>query len=440
MKKKALLLSVLMAALCLFSACDRNVENKGALISPPALFEGQNEIMKALKASVGENISLEYPKTGENRSAFVLSDLNGDTQPEVIAFYRPVSEEITQDVAHINILDEVDGAWVSVCDIVGEAKGIDRVSIGNFGGKKEIIVGWELMRDREKVLVCYSVSNKTPKRDFSATYVEFALSDFWSENEGDELITLNYSQTTENLTEPTQHARLITYGDNGFSIKSSTPLDSRVTGYKSCIAGKVSETQTAFFLDGLIDAATVNSQILLVNKKGQLENPLLNGDKTDDENIHKPTMLTQDMDGDGIFEVPHQKAVTGYENVPESEKIYKTVFKRLEDGRLQKSRVVYINTALGIRITIPEKLDTRVTIKPLAAQNEIVFYEYEGSLNESTKEIFSVRVSDKKTYQKTQGYDVLKSTDFTVVTVKITDDESEFCPTWKTLYSIVEIM
>lgn len=438
--KKAGLLALLMAAICLFSACDSNVRSKGALISPPALFEGQNEIMKALKASVGENISLEYPKTGENRSAFVLSDLNGDTQPEVIAFYRPVSEEITQDVAHINILDEVDGKWVSVCDIVGEAKGIDRVSIGNFGGNKEIIVGWELMRDREKTLVCYSVSNKTPKRDFSATYVEFALSDFWSENEGDELITLNYSQTTENLTEPTQHARLITYEKNGFNVKSSTPLDSRVTGYKSCIAGKASETQTAFFLDGLIDAATVNSQILIVNEKGQLQNPLLRGDKTDDDNVHRPTLLTQDMDGDGIFEVPHQVEVTGYENVPESEKIYKTVFKKLEGDKLKKSQVVYISTSLGIRITIPERLDTFVTIKPLAAQNELVFYEYGGSLSGSTKEIFSIRVSDKKAYEKETGYEVLKSNDFTVVTVKITDDESEFCPTWKTLYDITEIM
>lgn len=440
MNKKAFLLAVLTAVFCLFTACDKNVSDKGELISPPALFEGQNEIMKALKASVGENISLEYPKTGENRSAFVLSDLNGDTEPEVIAFYRPVSEEITQDVAHINVLDEVDGNWVSVCDIVGEAKGIDRVSIGNFGGKKEIIVGWELMRDREKTLVCYSITNKTPKRDFTATYVEFALSDFWAENEGDELITLNYSQTTENLTQPTQHARLVVYDKNGFNVKSSTPLDSRVTGYKSCIAGKVNETQTAFFLDGLIDAATVNSQILLVNKNGQLENPLLNGDKTDDSNLHKPTLLTQDMDGDGIFEVPHQVSVTGYEDVPESEKIYKTVFKKLEGNELIKSHVVYINTALGIRITIPEKLDTRVTIKPLAAHNELVFYEYGGSLSESTKEIFSIRVSDKKAYEKQSDYEVLKSNGFTVVTVKITDDESEFCPTWKTLYNIVEIM
>ena len=116
-----------------------------------------------------------------------------------------------------------------------------------------------------------------------------------------------------------------------------------------------------------------------------------------------------------------------------------TVFKKLENGKLKKSHVVYISTALGIRITIPEKLDTQVTIKPLAAQNEIVFYEYEGSLAESTKEIFSIRVSDKKSYEKQADYEVLKSTDFTVVTVKITDDESEFCPTWKTLYSIVEI-
>lgn len=436
--KRAVLAICILCAMML-SSCDIQT-NTDALIAPPVLFSEQDEIMKALKNSAGESISLEYPRKGENRSAFLLSDLDGNGESEAIAFYRPTSEEITQDVIHINILANGENGWSSVCDIVGEAAGIDRVSIGNFAGRREIIVGWELMRGREKTLVCYSLSGKTPNRDYSAPYVEFAVADFWKENAGDELITLNYSQTTENLTQPTQHARLITLSEKGFAIVSSVPLDSRVTGYKSCTAGKYNSENTGFFLDGLIDAATVNSQILTVNSSGQIQNPLLRADKTDDGNIHKPTLLTQDMDGDGILEVPHQEAVTGYENVPESEKIYKTVWKRLSGAELKKSAVMYISTAFGIRVTIPKRLDGNVTIKPITAQNELVFFEYEGSLEKSTHQLFSIRVSEKEKYEQQQGYEILKSTDYTVVTVKIDDVDSEYCPTWETLYKIVEII
>ena len=101
---------------------------------------------------------------------------------------------------------------------------------------------------------------------------------------------------------------------------------------------------------------------------------------------------------------------------------------------------MYISTAFGIRVTIPRRLDGKVTIKPITAQNELVFYEYEDSLEKSTKEIFSIRVSEKELYESEDGHEVLKSTDYKVVTVKITDEESELCPTWETLYKIVEIV
>ena len=439
--KKAVL-ALLVCCVFTLSSCSsifsRNIDD---LIAPPVLFKEQDDIMKALRRSAGENISLEYPRTGENRSALLLADITGDGENEAIAFYRPVSNELTQAVIHINVLGrDKEKGWNSICDIVGEAAGIDRVSIGIFGEKTEIIIGWELMRDREKTLVCYSLSGKTPVRDYTSTYVEFAVADFWKKNEGDELITLNYSQTTENLTRPTQYARLITSSKGVFDVVSSVPLDSRVTGYVSCVAGKANAESTAFFLDGLIDTATVNTQILTVGESGQIQNPLLHGGQTDKSNVHRTALLTQDMDGDGILEVPHQEAVTGYASVPESERIYKTVWKRLSGNSLKKSAAMYISTAFGIRVTIPQRLDGKVTIKPITAQNELVFYEYEDSLEQSVHKLFSIRVSEKEMYEWENGYEVLKSTDYTVVTVHIADGESELCPTWETLYKIVEIM
>lgn len=437
--KYSILSLVLVLSLLLCSCQNISIKGNETLIMPPVLFEGQDEIIKALYSSVGSNIVLEYPKKGENRSAFLLCDVDGDKENEVVSFYRPVGEDIKQDVIHINVLKNTEEGWSSLCDIIGEAAAIDSVSVGNFSGRKEIIIGWELMRDREKTLVCYSLFGKTLVRDYTATYVEFSVADFWAENEGDEIITANISQTTENLTRPTQHARLICVKDKAFSVVSTTPLDTRVTGYKGCSAGKYNENSAALFLDGLISAAVVNTQILTVNKNGQIKNPLLIGDKTDESNVHKATMLTQDIDGDGILEVPHQEAVTGYEEVPESEKLYKTVWKSLSNGKLVKSKVMYISS-LGIRITIPSRMDGNVTIKSVSAQNELKFYEFEGDLTQSTKELFSIRISEKEQYTAQAGYDILKSTDYTVVAVHIADGENELCPTWETLYNIIEIV
>ena len=436
------LIMVLVVLMGLFCSCRGSLWEGGALITAPTLFEEQDEIMRALRRSAGDKITLEYPRTGENRSAFILSDIDGDSESEALAFYRPASDKLNQDIIHINVLDNTEkNGWISMCDIVGLASSIDRVSIADFSGRKEIIVGWDVMTDREKTLVCYSLSSGNLVRDYSATYVEFAAADFWSENEGSELITLNYSSTAENLTQPTQHARLIALQNKEFKVISSVPLDSRVTGYKSCIAGKYNENSIGYFIDGTIDAATVNTQILTVSESGQILNPLLTEDnKTAADNVHKPTLLTQDINGDGIYEVPHQEIVTGYETVPESEQIYKTIFKQLEGGTLSKSLTMYINTALGLRIMIPESLEGNITLKAIMAQNEIVFYEYEGSLAESVNPLFSIRVSEKDLYEWQSGYDVLCSNEYVVVTVKLHDSENELCPTWEKLFEMVDII
>ena len=440
LKKIAAVLTVLVLCVPLCS-CKSFFSDNDTLITPPTLFKEQDKIMKALYRSVGENITLEYPKTGENRSAFVMCDIDRDLENEVLAFYRPKADGINQDMIHINLLDDSGkNGWVSMCDTVGKASGIDRVSIGVFGSKTEVIIGWELMADREKTLACYSLSNKSLVNDYTATYVEFAVADFWKQNEGSEIITLNYSSTAENLTRPTQHARLLSLTKNGFSVVSSTPLDSRVSGYKSCVYGNYNKEKIGYFIDGMIDAASVNTQILTVSAAGQIQNPLLKDGKTDSQNVHKPTLLSQDINGDGIYEVPHQQAVTGYENVPESEKIYKTIWKQLYNGELKKSSVMYMNNALGIKIMYPQRLEGITTIKPIMAQNELVFYEYGGSLEKSTTPLFSIRVSEKELYEWQEGYEILCSNEYSIVTVKLYDEDNKLCPTWEELFSIVDIM
>lgn len=437
---KTFMALVVFCTMLLFCSCDTLFSNNSdSLISPPVLFPQQQQIMNALTNSVGDKISLEYPQTGKNRSAFVLFDLDGDSVSEAIAFYRLSADDVINDTVHINILkNDTSLGWTSVCDIVGEASAIDRVSVANFKDTAEIIIGWDVIRENQRTLVCYSLKGNVLSRDYTAPYIEFAVADFYAENEGDELITVNFSKEKE-LAANAQHAKLIVKESGGFAVKSTAPLDFRVTGYKTCLAGKYNEKDYAFFLDGVIDTEKVNSQILIVDSKGQLLNPLVKDNVTAEDNIRKSTLLTQDINGDGIYEVPHQEAVTGYGDVPESERIYKTVFKTLSNGELKKSLVMYISP-FGVRIGINEKLDGNVTIKPDFTKNEIVFYEFNKTLADSTNMLFSVKVSEKEGYEQIEGYDILKSTDYTVVSVNVADGGNELCPSWSLIYESVEII
>ena len=64
---------LLMCAALLLSGCSFGTFSVDTLLTPPKLSQEQQEIHQCLIESVGNDITLKYPSSGDNRSAFVLS-------------------------------------------------------------------------------------------------------------------------------------------------------------------------------------------------------------------------------------------------------------------------------------------------------------------------------------------------------------------------------
>ncbi len=438
MAKKIRLIVAVMAVIVLFTSCKGPILDVGNLLTPPVFFSEQNKIIDALKSSVGNEIELEYPSGGDYRSAFILYDIDKDGSNEAIVFYRLVKPDMLQNMVHINLLDTKKGEWVSVCDIIGEATSIDKVAVGTFLRKREILIGWNQIRDREKKLVCYSFNDGMLERDFETGYVEFAVSDFYGEAYGDELITVNYVPANENLNQVTQHARLIRCIDGEFKITSTTPLDIRVQGFRKCIAGKVNPAVKALFLDGIIDTNTINTQVLIVSSNGKITNPLLKDGKVNSLTERKSNLTTSDINLDGILEIPRQEEFLGYSEVPESERLYKTVWQTVSEGSLAVSNKMYIGSS--IRLTLESKSADKLTVKYTAARNELVFYEFNRSLEASQNALFSVKVSEKELFEAEEGYHKIAENDYIVVTAKIINEQSSLSLGLEELEKLVYII
>ncbi|MGN0586792.1 MAG: hypothetical protein ACI4JF_05840, partial [Oscillospiraceae bacterium] len=76
-RKKCMAFAALALSVSMLSGC---IPGGGieSLLYPPELSEEQEEIFSALTDSVGDNISLQYPKGGSNRSPVVIWDIDGD--------------------------------------------------------------------------------------------------------------------------------------------------------------------------------------------------------------------------------------------------------------------------------------------------------------------------------------------------------------------------
>jgi hypothetical protein len=100
-------LIALAAALCLlFSGCSPITLSVEDLMRPPQLSENQRQVHDALMAALGtsdSNISLRYPRSGNNRSAFTFFDLDGDGQDEAMVFYTLAD---APDEFYINVMEQ----------------------------------------------------------------------------------------------------------------------------------------------------------------------------------------------------------------------------------------------------------------------------------------------------------------------------------------------
>ena len=71
----------------LLTGCSLNT-SIDALLTPPKLSTQQEQIYTALKNFTGPNISLKYPRAGDYLSAFIVDDIDNDSEEEAIVFYK----------------------------------------------------------------------------------------------------------------------------------------------------------------------------------------------------------------------------------------------------------------------------------------------------------------------------------------------------------------
>ena len=109
------LFTFLVCALC---GCTPTLTGVDNLMRPPKLSGENAGIEEAFsRATANRSIKMKTPTTGEYRSAYVLKDIDGDAEEEVITFYCNANDETA---VYMHILDRVEERWETVADIKGK--------------------------------------------------------------------------------------------------------------------------------------------------------------------------------------------------------------------------------------------------------------------------------------------------------------------------------
>lgn len=394
------ILAIAAAAMLTGCTLGGSAEN---LLSPPVLYEEQEDIYSALIKRTGEDIVLQYPRSGARRSAFILDDIDGSGEDEAIVFYS------TREQLRINILDkDEDGKWQSVCDIPGSGSSIDRVQIASIGkaDRTSIIIGFG-ESGSDKMLKVYGYNDGVVSEKYSDSYSSFFIYDLNGDGE-DGLCIIR--SNNENIG---RKADFSVITDTGTQVekKDTVSLNDKASDFVGVVLGNVGENTPAVFIDEIAGGQLSTEIIYLVGDT--LRNPLyLDERQMISDTTRSKGYYSADIDLDGITEIPTLSYFPGYDQ-DDRDSFIATNWNVYSNFTINKKYSSYYDIEKSFCFVLPGRWDGLVTIKRDSHNGDIVFYKYYADLLNSTVELLRLSAVTADYYdEKTEnGYIWLKSRD-----------------------------
>ncbi|MBQ9808531.1 MAG: hypothetical protein IJM55_06650 [Ruminococcus sp.] len=372
------------------------------LMAPPKLSMEQEQIYSALTDATGTSISLKYPKSGKYLSAFIVDDIDGDGVNEAVVFYERNGLGVEENTLRINILDQYDGKWRSVCDTAAEGAEIEKVIISKLGSNDRVnlIIGSSLINRSEKNVTIYSYDpgEEHISSDFSGSCSFIDVTDLDSDGENEFLLLAGSAGGTPATAE------VYKLDSGGTYHHYKTDLSGSFTEFDSLSYGDVSGGRRGLYIDAASGSGTIQTDIIYMDNTGLCK--VFGTAEESSATVRLAGCSSRDIDGDGVLEIPVQTIAPGYEEVPESEQMKMTQWKFVsKDNRLVQKYSSYYSLGNGYIFVFPEKWQNRVTVRRDAVNDEIVFCEYtDGSAGRELMRIYCAEDAPSREDRLFNGY------------------------------------
>jgi len=394
-KRKIAALAALSLILCGCSA-GVSVEN---MLTPPRLLAEQNEIYDELIKSVGQNVKLKYPRSGDYRSAFVMYDIDDEEGNEALVFYEGKNAAAGESALRLKFLDKNDGKWEAVYDLACAGSEVESVSFTRLGtgGAVDIIIRYTLLNQSEKAFSVIRYADKVPTTLYSSAYSSLEVFDINGDGM-DELVTVTSDKTLGIST-----AMMFTNGENGFEKLSETAMHSGSADYLRVTKGSLNENTQALFFDYSRGGGQSGTDVLYcygnrlfcpdsvgANPQSGIISRLVND--------YMSEIYCYDIDSDGLIEIPSTTPLPGYEVLTLPEQLCAVVWYTVSDDNFSAKYYSYFSGKYRFALMFPSRWQGVVTAVADFANNEIAFVSYDeqkGLAVDKTTELMRIRAVDK---------------------------------------------
>lgn len=406
--KKITVLFIALIICCFFSGCNINISSVDVLMRPPKL-SGENSLLQqTFESTIGDSdsIVMKTPVSGDNRSSYLLYDLDNDSVREALVLY---SDPIKDDFVYVTVFKFTNSKWSFVSTIKGRSSEIYSVDFAdiNGDGRFEILMSWSQVipgdsftpvsmgSTGEKLLTIYSYDGSSTTLLKNEAYSKLLVEDIDNDS-ADELFILNISLTNQ---EKVTLGRIIAF-DKEYSIEQE--LNFQLTGMLDvynivCDSYLLNdEAHTRVYVDGAISESGVITEIIDINHADlSISLPFYESNiSAQPLTLRDIRIFSQDVDNDGIIEVPVIENLPGgiKLSVNDSEKtaLNLTVWSEIDNNQIIVDSKCLLNSTFGYMFVYPDDWFGTITAVYNEKNATITFYSIDT--NETlTSPLFSIK-------------------------------------------------
>ena len=397
-----------MAVLCLVTmlcGCSAGFFS-GDLLTSPRLTDEQTEIYNALTASAGR-VDLRYPHTGSYRSAFVIRNIDGEPTDEAIVFYEQNKTDTAKEPGaqdgnavgnlRVSFLDkDENGDWKATYELPAAGTEVESVAFSKLGSDKEkLLISYSVLGSSDKIMSVIDYENGVATQLGTVGYSSYIMLDNLTES-GEYLACFNRDGAKKS-------ANMTVYGcSDGKTLGMIYPVLSfgngvtdfdRITSANCLLLGK---KMPCIAVDYLISENYYGTTVLYYNGSSfaTAETTVRYGADTNYSrhvNGYTPKLSSQDIDGDGIIDIPATSPLPGYENLSFPEQICAVRWYKQNCSKIELTAYTFVDPQRNFMLTFPGRWVGMVTATVNTEDNSVTFWKYEGDIKENEYALLTIK-------------------------------------------------
>ena len=294
--KKSVLLALALTLTWLVSGCSF-FSSAESLFTLPRLPIEYTDLSNQIQTLLAEGYEYASPTGGRNIQSVQMVDLDGDGDEEAVAFFRRGNDEKPLKIFVFRANEE---SYDLLCTVESSGTAVDSVYYRDLTGDgvSELVVGWRISSDVQTV-AAYSIAAR-PVLLMQSSYIRSSI----EELDGDgvpSLLVLRADDQGNSLAE------FYSWQEDKMGVSYTARLSGTMAELASgnVVSGALTGKSRGIYITGISDESVATTDVLTYREGAGLVNVALD-QWTGSSGLVCPylQLKPQDIDGDGIVEVP----------------------------------------------------------------------------------------------------------------------------------------